>query len=120
MHVYTHSQFNIFFGNKETSISQEWYHAGQAVSLAQEQVFQPFYNELELQDLILLKQTHSTQGIVLSDPLPASFAHEGDYLITSFKNVGIGILTADCLPVVAVDTSKAIVGIAHAGWRGAV
>jgi YfiH family protein len=41
-----------------------------------------------------------------------------DGLITNKKNVFIGIVTADCLPVIFYDGKKSIVGIAHAGYKG--
>ncbi|MGN1032733.1 MAG: peptidoglycan editing factor PgeF [Intestinibacter sp.] len=43
---------------------------------------------------------------------------EGDAIITNEKNVPLLILTADCVPVVLVDTVNKAVGLAHAGWRG--
>ncbi len=41
-----------------------------------------------------------------------------DGLVTDQKNVIIGVNTADCLPIVLIDSHKEIIGIAHAGWRG--
>ena len=43
---------------------------------------------------------------------------DGDAIITNEKNVPLLILTADCVPVVLVDTKNKAVGLAHAGWRG--
>ena len=43
---------------------------------------------------------------------------DGDAIITNEKNVPLLILTADCVPVVLVDTENKAVGLAHAGWRG--
>ena len=40
-------------------------------------------------------------------------------LITKQKKVGIGILTADCAPVLFYDKKKTIIGAAHVGWKGA-
>ena len=44
----------------------------------------------------------------------------GDGLITRTPGIVLGILTADCLPVVLVDPKRRAVGIFHAGWRGTV
>lgn len=44
----------------------------------------------------------------------------GDGLITSAPEIVLGILTADCLPVILVDLKQRAVGILHAGWRGTV
>ena len=43
---------------------------------------------------------------------------DGDAIITNEKNVPLLILTADCVPVVLVDTKNKAVGLAHASWRG--
>ena len=43
---------------------------------------------------------------------------DGDAIITNEKNVPLVILTADCVPVILVDTENKAVGLAHAGWRG--
>ena len=43
----------------------------------------------------------------------------GDGLITEIKGLAIGILTADCAPIIFFDSKKNIIGAAHAGWKGA-
>ena len=43
----------------------------------------------------------------------------GDGIITENKSLAIGILTADCCPILFFDPIKNIIGAAHAGWRGA-
>jgi len=43
----------------------------------------------------------------------------GDGLITNTKHLAIGILTADCAPILLFDPKKNIIGAAHAGWKGA-
>lgn len=65
-----------------------------------------------------LKQIHSTNVIVLDDIENHDDLTEGDSIITSLKDVGIGIRTADCVPILIVDRSKSIVAAVHAGWRG--
>ena len=44
----------------------------------------------------------------------------GDAIVTKIKNVGIGILTADCAPILLYDPQKKIIGCIHSGWRGAL
>jgi hypothetical protein len=44
----------------------------------------------------------------------------GDGLVTDLRGVALGILTADCFPILLVDTRKKAVGAFHAGWRGTV
>lgn len=68
--------------------------------------------------LITLRQVHSDLiHVVRSTRLgPLS----GDGLVTNVPEVALGILTADCLPVLLVDTKNKTVGAFHAGWRGTV
>ncbi len=44
----------------------------------------------------------------------------GDALVTDRPGLGLGILTADCAPVLLADTQAGVVGAAHAGWKGAL
>ena len=78
--------------------------------------------KLDLQTIILLTQTHDTNGHVVNDTFLNSTNHilgaSGDFLITKYKNIGIGVLTADCLPIVIIDPLSDIVAVVHAGWRG--
>ncbi len=65
-----------------------------------------------------LKQIHSANVVVLDDIENHDDLREGDSIITSLKDVGIGIRTADCVPILIVDRDKSIVAAVHAGWRG--
>lgn len=68
-------------------------------------------------------QVHGDMGHVVTDKLLQendSWSLDGDYLITNELNVGIGVLTADCLPLVIYDPVHHAAGVVHAGWRGAV
>lgn len=71
--------------------------------------------------IIVPRQTHSTR-VVTIDALPVSDAAiEGaDGVVTTLRNVAVGISTADCVPVIAVDAVAGVAGAFHAGWRGAV
>lgn len=79
-------------------------------------------HKLNLETIILLAQTHSTEGHVVNNSFLSSTQHilgaSGDFLITKCKNIGIGVLTADCLPIVIVDPLSDSVAVVHAGWRG--
>jgi polyphenol oxidase len=77
---------------------------------------------LAIEHLVLLKQTHSVSGHMITEHnyhMPA-LSVEGDFLVTNVTGVGLGVLTADCLPIIFIDTKNNVVGIAHAGWRGSV
>ena len=43
---------------------------------------------------------------------------KGDALITSVSNVAIGVLTADCVPILIYDQKLKIISVIHAGWKG--
>lgn len=66
--------------------------------------------------LVTLRQIHSDIIHCISTPPQETLA--GDGLITATPGIVLGIQTADCLPVVLVDTKKRAIGVFHAGWRG--
>jgi len=68
--------------------------------------------------LITLRQIHS-DIIHCVDSVPAE-PLSGDGLITATPSLLLAIQTADCLPVILVDTKHHAVGVFHAGWRGTV
>lgn len=78
--------------------------------------------KLRLSHLVLLDQVHGISGKMITennkDMQPKS--QEGDFLITDVPHVGLGVLTADCVPIIFHDQRNNAVGMAHAGWRGAV
>jgi YfiH family protein len=67
--------------------------------------------------LVTLSQIHS--AIVHTVPLAAAPA-EGDAMVTATPGVALGILTADCAPVLLADAQARVIGAAHAGWKGAL
>jgi YfiH family protein len=72
--------------------------------------------------LITLRQVHS-DIIHLVESVPDSKNEEpltGDGMITATPGLLLAIQTADCLPVIVVDTRRHAVGVFHAGWRGTV
>ena len=68
-------------------------------------------------DISLLLQIHSSKIFFIKKPLKHKII--GDALITNIKNLPIGILTADCAPILILDEKKKIIAAIHAGWRGA-
>lgn len=71
--------------------------------------------------LITLNQQHTDEVIVI-DKKPYDVEKflniTADGLISTVPNIAIGILTADCIPVLLIDEKKKIVGAIHCGWRG--
>lgn len=68
--------------------------------------------------LVSLRQIHSDL-IHCVDKLPKE-PLVGDGLITRMPGIILAVQTADCLPVILVDTKQRAVGVFHAGWRGTV
>ena len=65
----------------------------------------------------LLYQIHSSKFVIIKKPTKKRIV--GDALITNIKNLPIGVLTADCLPILILDNKKKIIAAVHAGWKGA-
>ena len=70
--------------------------------------------------LITLNQMHSNKVIYFENASSIKNKLPGDAIVTKIKNVAIGILTADCAPILLYDHSKKIIGCIHSGWRGAL
>ena len=64
-------------------------------------------------------QVHGTQVMVIDQALPET-RPEADALVTRTPDVALGILTADCAPVLFADPEAGVIGAAHAGWKGAL
>jgi YfiH family protein len=70
--------------------------------------------------LITLNQEHSNKVIHFKNKDSVKNKLKGDAIVTQVKNIGIGILAADCAPILFYDPKKKIIGCAHAGWKGAL
>lgn len=81
---------------------------------------QKLKEEFKLQDLIYIRQIHSDVVYTYDGSVKEiDFReNEGDAIITAKKNVGIGVFTADCTPVIIVDRNKKVVAAVHSGWKG--
>ena len=69
--------------------------------------------------LITLNQTHSNDVIFFENNKQIKNKLTGDAIVTKIKNIGIGILTADCAPILLYDPEEKIIGCIHSGWKGA-
>ena len=77
--------------------------------------------------LVSLNQVHSATVLTLpawEAPRREGAARdgrpEGDAMVTATPGLALGILTADCAPVLLADISAGVIGAAHAGWKGAL
>ena len=68
--------------------------------------------------LILMHQTHSNNiAVVKKENLNKKII--ADAMITKIKGIFLGVLTADCVPIILYDANNKIIGCIHAGWKGA-
>jgi YfiH family protein len=75
----------------------------------------------EANQLITMDQVHGNDIWIIDEPLPpvgSSLNHSADALLTDQRDIAIGVLTADCVPIILVDPNHPVIGIIHAGWRG--
>lgn len=70
--------------------------------------------------LITLYQVHSPVAVIVDEPWSLADAPQADAMVSVEPGIVLGILTADCVPVLFADSRAGVIGAAHAGWKGAV
>ena len=70
--------------------------------------------------LVTLYQVHSAQAVTVTQPWEIADNPKADAVVTDRAGVALGILTADCAPILFADAQAHIIGAAHAGWNGAL
>lgn len=70
--------------------------------------------------LLGLTQVHRAAVVRVSDAWAAGAGPEADAMVTDRPGIALGIITADCAPVLFADPIAGVIGAAHAGWRGAL
>jgi purine-nucleoside/S-methyl-5'-thioadenosine phosphorylase / adenosine deaminase len=70
--------------------------------------------------LVTLYQVHSAQVITVAEPWEIAANPRADGMATNRAGIALGILTADCVPVLLFDPEARVIGAAHAGWQGAL
>jgi polyphenol oxidase len=70
--------------------------------------------------LLSLSQQHSAEAVTVKKPWDGAKTPEADAMVTSTPGLALGVLTADCAPVLFADGEAGVIGAAHAGWRGAL
>ncbi len=70
--------------------------------------------------LVTAHQIHSAEVVTVSAPIDLESRPRADAMVTDRPGLLLGILTADCAPVLFADRDAGIVGAAHAGWKGAI
>ncbi|BFL62351.1 putative cytosolic protein [Roseomonas mucosa] len=70
--------------------------------------------------LVGLHQVHGPDVVVAREPWPDTARPRADGIVTDRPGLALGIVTADCGPVLFADAEAGVIGACHAGWRGAV
>lgn len=71
-------------------------------------------------DLLTLYQIHSGDAVTVTAPWNLGEGPQADAMVTNVPDIALGILTADCAPVLFADAEAHVIGAAHAGWKGAI
>ena len=71
-------------------------------------------------ELATVHQIHSARVVVAEHPWPIDARPHADAMVANRPGLLLGILTADCAPVLFADAEAGVIGAAHAGWRGAL
>lgn len=69
--------------------------------------------------LATVYQVHSSDAVIVREPWPIDNRPRADAMVTDKPGLLLGVVTADCAPVLLADREAGVVGAAHAGWRGA-
>lgn len=70
--------------------------------------------------LVTLYQIHSADAVTVIEPWDDELRPHADALVTNRPGLTLGILTADCAPVLFADREAGVIAAAHAGWKGAI
>lgn len=118
----TQSPLTLYFGDSTDCLFPVEYLALPDEPILELSPFAKLQNSMGLEGLHFLRQVHGVDGLEIKSGMqqPKPFMVEGDFLITNARAVGLGVVTADCLPIIIYDPVHAAIGIAHAGWRGSV
>jgi YfiH family protein len=71
-------------------------------------------------NLVSAHQVHGTTAVVVDAAFADNQRPRADALVTRTRGLALGVLTADCAPVLFADPQAGVIAAAHAGWRGAL
>ena len=69
--------------------------------------------------LVTLHQVHSAAVVTVTAAFPDAERPHADAMVTTTPGLALGILTADCAPILFADAEAGVIGAAHSGWKGA-
>jgi purine-nucleoside/S-methyl-5'-thioadenosine phosphorylase / adenosine deaminase len=70
--------------------------------------------------LVTLYQVHSAEALTVMEAWDIPRNPKADAMVTDRAGIALGILTADCAPILLCDAEAHVIGAAHAGWNGAL
>lgn len=70
--------------------------------------------------LVTLHQVHSNVVVPVTSAYPDADRPHADAMVTATPGLALGILTADCAPILLADAQAGVIGAAHSGWKGAL
>ena len=76
--------------------------------------------EVPAEYVVTARQEHTTTVAVITEPFAPDQAPVADALVTTRPRLALGVLTADCAPVLLADGVAGVVAAVHAGWKGAL
>lgn len=110
----------VWYGTKDHSvIPPQWGNSDYSWTYSLQEQINLEYNNC-IDSLIFIQQVHGAHGIIIDDAQSSFFKSAGDFIVTNQSRIGIGVLTADCVPLVLHDPKNHCLAVVHAGWRGTV
>jgi len=116
-------RLSIVWGTKKSAIIPNSIKGYPLASLENNHPLIQLQKEIGAHSVVFNHQVHGTVGhnITHTNEIPQTLlTTESDFLITNQPGIALGILTADCLPLVLYSPEKHVVSLIHAGWKGAV
>lgn len=120
MHVYQDKSLSLYFGDAADDVRLDRAASLSSKAVCIEQKGKTACKALGCSHVFFAHQVHGAVGIVFEKDGMSSFAASADFVCTNQTAYGIGVLTADCLPIVIYDPIHQAVSVVHAGWRGTV
>lgn len=115
------------FFTRQTGVSKKFYHNlnvekrlnDQPEYSAQNYLLIADYFSIEAKNLVTVNQIHSC-NVVLAHQAIIGTPPKADALVTTTPRLVIGVLTADCGPILLADPQAGVIAATHAGWRGSL
>jgi len=123
MHMYSSNDLITYFGDQTCSIPIDQIDALRESAVIDRALRALLPAAFAESSLFFTRQVHGTQGLAVTPQIVEIvplFTHDADFMITNHRGIALGVLTADCLPLVLHDRRNHAMAMVHAGWRGSV